>query len=163
VATLVEEFKAAFRGHPAGVALITAQTPEGPVGLTASSVASVSLEPLTLSFSVTKSYGSAGGVLAAQSFLVNLLNDTHAGLAEAFARSGAPRFTAEQGWRALPTGEPHLVDAPVALRAKPLGIIPAGDARLVLAQVVEVHRGPASAPLIYHDRTFFSLPAGPAA
>ena len=33
-------FKDAFRAHPAGIAVLTAQGPDGPVGLTASSVSS---------------------------------------------------------------------------------------------------------------------------
>ncbi|GAA3663595.1 flavin reductase family protein [Microbacterium marinilacus] len=157
MSTLVEDFKAAFRGHPAGVALITAQTADGPVGLTASSVASVSVDPPALSFSVTKTEGSAGGVLAAPSFLVHLLGESHAPVAEAFARSGSPRFTPEQGWAALSSGEPHLTDAPVALRARALSVVPSGSSRLVLAEVIGVHHGPTSPPLIYQNRRFLSL------
>lgn len=37
----VEDFKTLFRGHPGGDALITADTGQGPVALTASSVASL--------------------------------------------------------------------------------------------------------------------------
>ena len=40
-----DEFKALFRGHPGGVAVITADAGDGPVALTATSVASVSAEP----------------------------------------------------------------------------------------------------------------------
>ena len=47
---VTEAFKDAFRAHPAGVAIITAKGSSGPVGLTASSVSSVSAEPpMTLS------------------------------------------------------------------------------------------------------------------
>ena len=35
-----EDFKTVFRGHPGGVAVITADSPDGPVALTATSVAS---------------------------------------------------------------------------------------------------------------------------
>ncbi|GAA5201604.1 hypothetical protein GCM10025773_22400 [Microbacterium jejuense] len=37
-----DDFRSLFRGHPSGVAVITATCSEGPVALTASSVASVS-------------------------------------------------------------------------------------------------------------------------
>ena len=74
---VAEGFKAAFREHPAGVALITANTAEGPVGLTASSVASVALDPVALTFSVTRATGSAGGLLSADTFLVHLLDARH--------------------------------------------------------------------------------------
>lgn len=157
MAELADDFTGAFRGHPAGVALIAAATPEGPVGLTASSVASVSIDPPTLSFSVSKSGGSAGGVLQAETFLVHLLGESQAPLAVSFATSGAERFTEEQGWRTLETGEPHLPSAPVALRARTVEIVSAGSSRLVLAEVLDVRHGPASSPLIYQNREFRTL------
>ncbi|MFA5607204.1 MAG: flavin reductase, partial [Leucobacter sp.] len=43
--TGADALKQAFREHPTGVALITAQSEDGPVGLTASSVASVGIDP----------------------------------------------------------------------------------------------------------------------
>ncbi|GAA1324453.1 flavin reductase family protein [Leucobacter albus] len=158
---LATQFKAAFRYHPAGVALITAATPEGPVGLTASSVASVAVDPAALVFSVTRTTGSAGLILAADTFLVHLLDADHAGVAQEFAVSGGERFTPEQGWGALPTGEPHLRSARSALRARTLQQIPVGDSMLVVAEVLEIHTGSAdpaaSAPMVYRDRAFTRL------
>lgn len=154
---LIDEYKAVFRTHPAGVALIAAQTPDGPVGLTASSVASLGVDPLALSFSVTRSGGSAGGILGADTFVVHLLGEEHAATADAFARSGAPRFTPEQGWSELPTGEPHLAGAPAAMRARALHVVPVGASRLVVAEVLDIVRGPESGPLLYRDRRFLSL------
>ncbi|WP_036320499.1 flavin reductase family protein [Microbacterium indicum] len=147
-------FRAAFRDHPAGVSLITAAGQDGPVGLTASSVASVAVDPPTLSFSVTRSTGSAGEVLRADTFVVHLLADSHASLATAFATSGAPRFTAEQNWTTLPTGEPLLRDARVALRCRMTTSFAVGSSTLVLAEVLDVYPGPDAAALTYHDRRY---------
>ncbi|GAB3045251.1 flavin reductase family protein [Sediminivirga luteola] len=152
-----EAFKAAFRVHPAGVAIIAAAGPDGPVGLTASSVASVSAEPPALSFSVAQSGGSAGGVLQAETFSVNLLSAAQAGIAEAFARSGMPRFTPEQNWRAFPTGEPYLPDAPAALRCRPLERLAVGQSTLILAEVLDVLLQPQDSALAYHNRRFLGV------
>src|SRR5690606_31370120 len=119
--------KDAFRTHPAGIALITAQTDDGPVGLTASSVASVGLDPVALVFSVTRATGSAGGILTAPTFLVHLLDSEHEETAVQFSYTGGERFTAEQGWETLPTGEPHLVHARAALRCRALQVTPVGQ------------------------------------
>jgi flavin reductase (DIM6/NTAB) family NADH-FMN oxidoreductase RutF len=156
-ATTAESFKAAFREHPAAVAVITAATELGPVGLTASSVASVAVDPPALSFSVTRATGSAGSVLRAETFVVHLLGDWHADVARAFARTGEPRFTPEQGWTSLETGEPLLIDARVALRCRAIQIVPVGSSSLVIAEVLEVHHGRAAPPLLYHDRRFHRL------
>lgn len=155
--SLVDAYKLAFRHHPAGVALITAATATGPVGLTASSVASVALDPTVLSFSVTRATGSAGALLGVDTIAVHLLGTGQAGLAEVFARSGAPRFTAEQGWSRFAEGEPWLPAAPAALRCRTIQRTPVGSSTLVLAQVLEVRLGPADEPLVYRDRAFFSL------
>lgn len=152
-----DAFKEAFRLHPAGIALITALTPEGPVGLTASSVASVGVDPPALAFSVTRATGSAGGILRAATHVVHLLDAQHVGLAQVFARSGTERFTAEQGWSALPTGEPHLADARVALRCRILQATPVGSSVLVLAQVLDIHQGRQGDPVAYVDREFRPL------
>jgi flavin reductase (DIM6/NTAB) family NADH-FMN oxidoreductase RutF len=154
-------FKAAFRAHPAGIALITATTAAGPVGLTASSVASVALDPPALSFSVTRATGSAGAILGAATFVVHLLADRHVDVAEAFAHSGAPRFTPEQAWSRLETGEPVLDDVPAALRCRALQIVPVGSSSLVIAEVLEVRLGPQLPPLVYYDRRFHRLEGAP--
>jgi flavin reductase (DIM6/NTAB) family NADH-FMN oxidoreductase RutF len=153
-----EGLKAAFRTHPAGVAIITAQGPDGPVGLTASSVASVAVDPAAIVFSVTRATGSAGAILGAASFVVHLIDDEHSALAQSFAISGAERFTPSQGWATLPTGEPHLPAARVALRCRPIQTVPVGSSTVVIAEVLEVLTGRPTRPLVYVDRRFHALP-----
>lgn len=152
-----DAFKNAFRVHPAGIAVIAAETAEGPVGITASSVASVGIAPLALAFSVTRAGGSAGGILQASSFTVQLLSTKNLEIAKRFARSGADRFTPEQGWKTLSTGEPFLPAARSILRSRPLQITPVGESSMVLAEVLEVIEGEAGEPLVYQDRAFHAL------
>lgn len=152
-----EALKQAFRDHPAGVAVITAQTPEGPVGLTVSSIASVAVDPPALSFSVTRATGSAGGVLHADSFLVHLLDSRHVAIAQSFAVTGAERFTPEQGWTALPTGEPYLPNVRAALRCRALHQLEVGSSVIIVAGVLDAHFGETAAPMSYVDRRFHAL------
>lgn len=151
---LATEFKTAFRDHPAGVALITAAGAEGPVGLTASSVASVAVDPTALVFSVTRATGSAGLLLAADTILVHLLDSRHAAIAKEFAVTGGERFTPEQGWSMLPTGEPHLAGVRAALRCRSIETVAVGSSTLVVAEVLDVYTGEAAEPMVYFDRTF---------
>lgn len=153
-----EGMKEAFRTHPAGVAIITAASPEGPVGLTASSVSSVAVDPAAIVFSVTRATGSAGAILAADSFVVHLIDDEHSALAQTFAVSGSERFTAAQGWETLPTGEPHLPGTRVALRCRPIQTVPVGSSTVVIAEVLEVLHGTPGRPMVYLDRRFHPLP-----
>lgn len=156
---LGDAFKTAFRNHPAGVAIITARTPEGPVGLTASSVASVAVDPPALSFSVTRATGSAGGILNADSYVVHLLHSGNVAVAQSFAVSGAPRFTPEQGWTTLPSGEPFLPAATAALRCHTVQQYSVGSSMIVVAEVLEVLSTDEhdAAPLVYRNREFHRL------
>lgn len=145
-------FKAAFRRYPTGVAIITAA---GPVGLTASSVASVSVDPPALSFSVMDS-PSAQALLRAPSFVVNLLGPSSAALARTFAGPHGPRFSPDQGWEFLPTGEPVLTSALASLRGTPLRLVPVGTSTVIITEIHDVFLGPPGGRLVYHDRDFIA-------
>ncbi|RZT60580.1 flavin reductase (DIM6/NTAB) family NADH-FMN oxidoreductase RutF [Leucobacter luti] len=153
----LDALKDAFRQHPAGVSLITAHTPEGSVGLTASSVASVGIDPPALSFSVTRATGSAGGILRADTYLVHLLDARHAALAATFAVSGTERFTEAQGWSELLTGEPYMPDTRVALRCRTLHSLGVGSSVIVVAEVLGAVFGEAAEPMVHVERKFREL------
>ncbi|MFC8303092.1 flavin reductase family protein [Specibacter sp. NPDC057265] len=155
---LTNGFKAAFGGHPAGVAIITAPSATGPVGITASSVASVSAEPPLLAFSLAAASGSAAAIAAAQTVVVHLLTSKDLELARIFASSKSERFSGSMAWTTLETGEPLLLHGGYALRCTILSRTPAGGSLLLAAQVVDV-LAPADthAPMVYHSRTFHAL------
>jgi len=159
---LASAFRDAFRHHPTGVAVITARDGAGaPVGITASSVASVSLTPPTIVASISHRASAAPALLAADSFLVHLLEARNVELARRFATSGVDRFGPATRWTPLATGEPWLLEAPTALRCRPLSRTSAGDATVVVAEVAGVRStGRAGPALVHHDRGFHVL--GPA-
>lgn len=159
-----ELFRAAFRAHPAGVSIVTATGTEGAVGLTASSVASVAVDPAILAFSVTGGR-SASVIAAAQTIVVHLVGADQLELVRAFADPSAPRFTDTMEWEVLPTGEPLLKEAVWALRCEIIHRAPLGGSVLLAAKVVDIRANPSgSAPLVYHNREFHTLlasvPAG---
>lgn len=144
----------AFRLYPSGVAIVTALTPAGPVGLTVSSLASVSADPPVVSFSVSTATRSAGAILAAADVAVHVLPVGRAALADAFARSGAPRFTPEEGWVMGPDAPPHLPDAVVSLAGTVRETVPVAGSTLVLVDVVATTIGPPAEPLLHLDRAY---------
>lgn len=152
-----EHFKAAFRGHPSGIAVITATGTQGLVGLTASSVASVSAAPPILTFSVSGGR-SASQVAAAQTVIVHLLGADQLELGRTFSIPGTPRFTGQMNWEMLPTGEPLLRDAPWALRCEIIHRAALGGSVLLAATVLDIRANPSNSdPLVYQDRAFHRL------
>lgn len=159
-----EDFKSAFRNHPAGVAVITADIGQGPVGLTATSVISVSANPPLVVFSLSSASSSTPTVKEAETVVIHLLGAGQIGLAKNFATSGIDRFADQSIWSRLITGEPYLPSATAWMRGRIINKMDAGDSTVVAVQILQVdlpgEAGRAageSKPLVYHNRTWHSL------
>jgi flavin reductase (DIM6/NTAB) family NADH-FMN oxidoreductase RutF len=158
--SLADQFKAGFRRHAAGVAIVVGETADGPVGATVSSVASVSAEPPLLSFSLARTSTVGPQLIGCDELAVHVLAASQVDLAKAYADRSADRFTAEQGW--VRDGDLHLPEAVATFRGRPGHVLPAGGSWLVLMEVDEVELGAEAAPLVHHDRAYWepSTPAG---
>ncbi len=132
-----EEFKGAFRNHAAGVAVITADAGSGPVGLTATSVFSVSAEPPLLVFSISNLSSSAPTLREADSVVVHLLGADQLHIAKLCATSGIDRFADTSIWDRLPTGEPFFPGAQFWIRGTVVNRMPAGGSTVFAIQARE--------------------------
>ncbi len=151
-------FRSAFRYHPGGIAIIAACGEDGPVGMTASSVASVSVTPTTVLFSLMRSSRSGVGLLGADALSVNLVNARHTELAQRFAQHGSERFTPEEGWEYLADGTPVLGEASASLVGHVTHTVELGEAVVVVAEITDVRRGEPGDALVYRNRAFHRLP-----
>lgn len=149
-----DTFRAAFRQHPAGVAVITVWGPQGPAGFTATSLASASLDPPLLTFVVSDTASSWVALSTATHLVVNLLDADARDVADRFATSGINRFAPPTRWRRLDTGEPRLEDVNGWLRGRIHERVPVGDHHLVVAEVVEAETYAAKGPLVHHDGSY---------
>ncbi|MFC9285522.1 flavin reductase family protein [Streptomyces sp. NPDC057052] len=149
--------RSVFRRHAAGVAVITAPGESGPVGFTATSLTSVSAEPPMLSFGVGTGASSWPAISEARHVGVHILGEHQRELAATFARSGADRFGAPTSWREGPEGVPVLDDVLAWLVCRVVARVPAGDHRIVLAEVVLGDPAGTGRPLLYHQGRFTAL------
>ncbi|MFE5142458.1 flavin reductase family protein [Streptomyces fagopyri] len=152
-----ELLRSVFRRHAAGVAVITAQGGEGPVGFTATSLTSVSAEPPIVSFGVGSGASSWPAISESDHVGVHILGEHQRELAATFARSGADRFGAPTRWRAGPERVPVLDDVLAWLVCRIVARVPAGDHRIVLAEVVLGDPSGDGRPLLYHQGRFNGL------
>ncbi|MCW4384963.1 flavin reductase family protein [Salinibacterium sp. SYSU T00001] len=153
-----EEFKAVFRNHPAGVAVITADAGEGPVGLTATSVFSVSAEPPLLVFSVSSQSSATPTILRADTLVVHLLGVDQLDLARLCSTSGIDRFADRSRWDRLITGEPYYLGTDSWIRGRVVQHMEAGNSTVIAVHALQSHRAEEpSAPLVYHNRTWHGL------
>ncbi|OZB83077.1 MAG: flavin oxidoreductase [Microbacterium sp. 14-71-5] len=158
-----EEFKRAFREHPAGVALVTADAGAGPVALTATSVSSVSAEPPLLVFSISDQSSASTTINGADTVIVHLLSSAQLGLAKLGATSGIDRFADRASWSRLDTGEPYFPAARTWIRGRVLNRLRAGTSTVVIVQALHAElpepaeTAAEATPLVYVGRTWHAL------
>ncbi|RUU84284.1 flavin reductase, partial [Mesorhizobium sp. M7A.T.Ca.TU.009.01.3.1] len=73
---MTNAFREAFRHHPAGVAVITADPGDRPVAMTVSSLISVSAAPPVVAFSLSMKSTSSEPLLRAETMVIHLLRFT---------------------------------------------------------------------------------------
>ncbi|MFI7699432.1 flavin reductase family protein [Nonomuraea sp. NPDC049480] len=160
-AIAADQFRQALAVHASGVVVITAQNDGIPVGLTATSFSSVSLEPPLVSFYVDRSSTTWPQLGAADHFAVNILASDQAELAARFARKNIDRFAAPTRWRPGPLGAPLLQDVSAHLICLPYERAEVGDHLLVVGLVAEAGVRHAGRPLLYHQGRFGRFLAHP--
>jgi flavin reductase (DIM6/NTAB) family NADH-FMN oxidoreductase RutF len=159
---MTNAFREAFRSHPAGVAVITANPGNRPVAVTVSSLISVSAAPPVVAFSLSAKSGSSAALLQAETMVIHLLRFCDIDLAQLCATSGADRFGPNVAWEPLPTGEPRYTGVLTWFRARRLDLLSVEGATLVTAELMEGEtRGTKDAPeaqsLVYLDRRWHRL------
>ncbi|WP_406269303.1 flavin reductase family protein [Nocardia sp. NBC_00881] len=154
-----EQYRASLRHYPAGVTVVTLSAQKGPVGFTATSFASLSLEPPLVSFNIAHTSSSLSALLEAESVVIHFLGEHQQHLAHRFSRAAEERFTDRSLWTTLDTGEPVLHGTPIWLRTAVRQLIPIGDHTFVVGLVTRVHDNtdekPAAAPLLYYNGRYY--------
>jgi flavin reductase (DIM6/NTAB) family NADH-FMN oxidoreductase RutF len=143
-----------FRRHAAAIAVITGTDQGTPVGLLATSLASVSTEPPLLSFNVSRGSSSWPALSTAEHIGVHILHADQEELARRFARSGADRFGAPTVWEFGPYRVPLLDGCAAASVAVVQQRVSAGDHVIIVARLLQVTTDDEVAPLLHYDGGF---------
>jgi flavin reductase (DIM6/NTAB) family NADH-FMN oxidoreductase RutF len=146
VAAVPHRLRDAFRRHPEGVTIVTAIDQFGnQMGITATGVASVSLDPPLLLFCVNNRSWMVGPLVAGGSFVVHFLGADQEELAERFASFSADKFEGVS-YRLSSTGCPRLDGCLAALHCEFESAHPGGDHTVVMGRVIDVQLGPRAGP-----------------
>jgi flavin reductase (DIM6/NTAB) family NADH-FMN oxidoreductase RutF len=144
-----QSFRRLLRHQASTVTVVTAPG-DPPVGFTATSFTSVSLEPPLVSFCLGQTSSSWPTLSRADHVAVHLLGHRQQPLARTFATSGIDRFASPTAWRPGPHGVPILDDTLAWLVCRVVDRVPAGDHVVVLAEPLLGHHASYGAPLLYH-------------
>ena len=142
------DFRDALGRFGTGVTVVTCNTATGPLGITANSFASVSLDPPLVLWSPAKSSTRYPFFMAADDFAIHVVGADQAALCQAFAREGDAfdRFHWERSARNVPLLEGCLSRFECTKTAEYDG----GDHSIVVARVTQVTTRD-GAPLLFYS------------
>lgn len=130
------EFRQLLGRFATGVTVITMHLPDGrPAGMTANSLASVSLNPPLLSLCIDHSAELYASLLAAPGFVVNVLEASQESLSRRFAAKHLDRFEGV-GYHTSPGGQPVLEGVLAWIDCAPHATFEAGDHTILVARVL---------------------------
>lgn len=137
--TNTRELRDAFGAFMTGVTIVTTVRDDGePLGFTANSFSSVSLDPALLLVSIAKTSGNHAAFAATRHFAINILAEGQKDLSNTFARPSADRF-ANVGWRRSVHDNPLIEDVSAWFDCTTHAVIDAGDHTLIIGRVEAFH------------------------
>jgi flavin reductase (DIM6/NTAB) family NADH-FMN oxidoreductase RutF len=142
-------FRSALGQYATGVTIVTARAPDGsPVGLTANSFTSVSLDPPLVLWSLARTARSHDVFEAATHFAIHVLAAEQLELSRHFASKSATKFAGLE--IALGHGGVPLIGGCAAsFQCRRYQVVDGGDHRIYLGEVLDFeHR--ACEPLLFH-------------
>jgi flavin reductase (DIM6/NTAB) family NADH-FMN oxidoreductase RutF len=125
-----------------GVTIVTTMAEEKPSGLTATAIASVTLEPPTLLACLNRQSTTCQAIIQAGRFTVNVLASDQMDLAKLFASRDTDKFqqlaARGLGVQASASGMPHLVGALASIDCKVSATTDVGTHRIFFGEVQNV-------------------------
>ena len=141
-------FRQVLAHLPTGVSVITAHGADGPAGLAANSVTSVSLDPPLVLFCPARTSTTWPTIRNAGAFCINVMAGHHEAVTRRFAAKAVDRF-AGLDYEDRPSG-PALNDALAWIECRLEHEHEAGDHTIAVARVLAIEAAPALAdPLVF--------------
>lgn len=143
--------RAAFGRFATGVTIVTCDSGIGPIGMTANSFSSVSLDPPLVMWAAARSSHRCGAFESARHFAIHVLGEDQRSLCETFARTGEGFDQAD--WSLSPHGVPLLNNHLARFECTQHAIYDGGDHSIIVGRVtsVAVNDG---APLVFSGGAF---------
>jgi len=132
-----------------GVTVVTALDDDGrPAGLTVNSFTSVSLEPPLLLVCIHKRAATAGALIEAESFAINVLQTQQQPASITFSTRGEDRFGCTP-WSTGESGAPILGDSLCVFECQRYAVYDGGDHHILVGQVVKASFDAGLDPLLF--------------
>jgi flavin reductase (DIM6/NTAB) family NADH-FMN oxidoreductase RutF len=135
----IRELRDAFGAFMTGVTIVTTATDDGkPLGFTANSFSSVSLDPALLLVSIAKTSSNYQTFSTTGHFAINVLAENQKELSNTFARPSDDRF-ASVNWNLSANSNPLIAEVSAWFDCTTHAVIDAGDHALIVGKVEAFH------------------------
>ena len=149
-------YRSAISHFATGVTVVTSTGAEGPAGLTANAICSLSLNPLLMLVCLERSSRTLAAVRRSRRLAVNVLSQDQQALASSFAsKAPEPEKFAGVGFHEV-DGVPVLNDVVAWLTGEVRDLLPGGD-HLIGVTAVRSVDSPGGEPLVYYRSGYHSL------
>jgi len=129
----------AFGAFPTGVTVVTTHDHAGlPIGFTANSFTSVSIDPPLLLVCLAKTSRNFAAMTSAKHFAINILSETQKYVSNTFARPVEDRFATVE-WDTGADGCPILADVAAWFECGMEQVIDAGDHVVLMGRIASFH------------------------
>lgn len=153
-----KDFRRALGKFPTGVTVITTRGADGePIGMTASSFNTLSMDPALILWSIDKSAYSLDAFSKGKGFAINVLRHHQLELSNGFARRGEDKFAGVE-ISDCPNGAPLLPDTAAWFACTTWEIYEGGDHFIIVGEVTDYSYADNVSSLVFHNGRY-AVPA----
>ncbi|NIB44123.1 flavin reductase family protein [Pseudomaricurvus alkylphenolicus] len=147
--TTTTELRRALGAFATGVTVVTTIDAQGqPVGLTANSFTSVSMEPPLVLFCLKNGSASLKAFTNDTAFAINVLSHEQRQISQRFASKVDDRF-AMTPWETWSLGVPILQDTVASFECESYAVYEGGDHQIIVGRIRQSYFNPQRQPLMY--------------
>lgn len=153
-ADLVSDFRAAMRRVASTVNVITVDAGGQPMGITATAMSSIAMDPPSLLVCINRAAYLHGFIEGASHFAVNVLHRDQQPIAAMFADRNQHSLRFVEGWSIGAGGPPRLIDAQASIVCRLTEKHQFGTHGIFIGTVEDVTVREDVAPLVYLDGSY---------
>ena len=146
-----QEYRSAMSRFVTGVTVVTANGPDGPIGITANSFASVSLEPPLVLWSIANNSRKHLTMTSVENYAINILSESQKNIALEF--SGSTKSLKQTDFSIGFSGVPIIKDTVAVFECKRHIVYDGGDHSIILGLVKFINDNELD-PLIFFNGGF---------
>jgi flavin reductase (DIM6/NTAB) family NADH-FMN oxidoreductase RutF len=153
----IQQFKEIMGSYPTGVTVVTTLDPLGnPIGITANSFASVSLDPTLILWSIDRKASTYKVFTKCSHFAVHVLSGDQKDVCWMFAGKDSDPYSKVK-WKISENNLPVISEVFGVLQCKCVQRIEAGDHTILVGEVIDLEKNDKE-PMLYFRRNVGNIP-----